>query len=100
MAAFAPHCAHTRLPRTLAPLLRAAGLAVDAVTYFSIINATQYDGCYSKMLVPFILTYVDSQGTVPADILKAWSQEQAELNARGTYFFSTGRFNFSIRKPR
>ena len=99
LKAFAPNCADSKLPRTLTARLRQAGLTVDDVSYFSIVNVDRYEGCYGEMVVPFILAYVKGQDTVPADELQAWADEQAALNARGEHFFATGRFSFSVSKP-
>lgn len=99
LKAFAPHCADSKLPRTLTARLRKAGLIVDDVSYFSIVNVDRYDGCYSEGIVPFIVAYVSGQKTVPDDELQAWANEQASLDARGEHFFSTGRFSFSVSKP-
>jgi len=99
LKAFGPRCADSKLPRTLTARLRKAGLAVDDVSYFSIVNVDRYDGCYSEGIVPFIVAYVSGQKTVPDDELQAWADEQASLNARGEHFFSTGRFSFSVSKP-
>ena len=98
LRAFAPHCADSRLPRTLASKLRSAGLSLDEVSYFPIVNLDRYDGCYGQMVVPFITAYVKSQGTIPEDELRNWAREQDELNERGEHFFSTGRFSFSVSK--
>lgn len=99
LKAFTPHCADSKLPRTLTARLRKAGLTVDDVSYFSIVNVDRYNGCYGEMVVPFIVAYVKGQNTVPSDELQAWADEQATLNARGEHFFSTGRFSFSVSKP-
>lgn len=99
LKAFAPHCADSKLPRTLTAHLRKAGLVLDDVSYFSIINIDRYNGCYGEGIVPFILAYVSGQRTVPDDELQAWADEQAYLNAQGKHFFSTGRFSFAVCKP-
>ena len=99
LEAFAPHCADSKLPRTLGARLRNAGLVVNDVSYFSIVNMDRYDGCYGEMVVPFIVAYVKGQKAVPDDELQAWAEEQALLNARGEHFFSTGRFSFSVTRP-
>ncbi|MEM7173424.1 MAG: methyltransferase domain-containing protein, partial [Pseudomonadota bacterium] len=100
LKAFAPHCADSRLPRTLAAKLRAAGLRLDEVSFFSIINVDRYEGCYAEMTIPFISAYVEGQGSVPDDVLRQWAQEQDDLNKRGEHFFSTGRFSFCVSKPK
>ncbi|MFQ5785635.1 MAG: methyltransferase domain-containing protein [Alphaproteobacteria bacterium] len=99
LKAFAPHCADSKLPRTLAARLRKAGLVVEDVSYFPIVNLDRYDGCYGEMVVPFIVAYVQGQKTVAHEELRAWADEQDALNERGEHFFSTGRFSFAIRKP-
>lgn len=99
LKAFAPHCADSRLPRTLTMRLRKSGLHVDDVSYFSIVNVDRYHGCYGEMIVPFITAYVKSQETVPDGELKLWADEQCKLNDRGEHFFSTGRFSYSVTKP-
>lgn len=99
LAAFAPHCADSRLPRTLKSRLQNAGLEFTDVSYFPIVNADRYAGCYSEGLVPFISDYIQSKQTLPTDELVAWANELDELSARGEYFFSTGRFSFLVSKP-
>lgn len=98
LKAFAPHCADSRLPRTLAARLRTSGLVVDDVAYFPIVNVDRYEGCYGAMVVPFIKAYVSLQNSIPMEELELWSDEQAELDGRGEHFFSTGRFSFSVSK--
>jgi arsenite methyltransferase len=99
LKAFAPHCADSKLPRTLAPRLRKAGLLVEDVSYFPIVNLDRYDGCYGETAVPFIVAYIQGQKTVADEELHAWAAEQDALNERGEHFFSTGRFSFTIKKP-
>lgn len=96
---FAPHCADSRLPRTLGAHLRSAGLNIVDVGFFPIVNLDRYEGCYSQGIVPFIVAYVKSQGTMRADELALWAEEQERLNARREHFFSSGRFIFSVTKP-
>ena len=99
LRAFAPHCADSRLPRTLGPRLLAAGLEIESITLYAIVNATPYEGSYSAGIIPFIQAYVADRGTIPGDELAAWVEEQRDLAEAGRYFFSTGRFNFAVRKP-
>ena len=100
LKAFAPHCADSRLPRTLAAKLRAAGLQMQEVSFFSILNVDRYEGCYAETTIPFISAYVKAQGTVPDEELIDWAQEQDELNKQGEHFFSSGRFSFLASKPK
>ena len=99
MKAFAPHCADSRLPRTLGARLRKAGLMLDDVSFFPIINIDRYDGCYSEMAVPFIAAYIRGQGTIGNEELDAWAADLDDLNRRGEHFYSSGRFSFLVSKP-
>lgn len=98
LSAFAPHCADSQLPRTLAARLRATGLAVDGVSCFPIVNLDWHDGCYSQTCVGFIANYVKGQGSVPEQVVDAWAEELRELNQVGEHFFSTVRFSFLISR--
>jgi ubiquinone/menaquinone biosynthesis C-methylase UbiE len=98
LQAFAPHCADSRLPRTLAPRLRKAGLSIVEVSYFPIINLDRYEGCYSEAIVPFFKAYIKDTGKIADAELDAWEADLADLNARGAHFFSTGRFSFAFDK--
>lgn len=99
LKAFAPHCADSSLPRTLAARLRRAGLRLEDVSYFPIINVDRYEGCYGAGILPFIKAYIGGQGTMPEAELEGWAAEQSALNNRGEHFFSTGRFSFEVSKP-
>ena len=80
LKAFAPHCANSRLPRTLAMKLRTSGLQLDDVSYFSIVNVDRYHGCYGELIVPLIISYVESQETVSNAELAQWAEEQSKVN--------------------
>ena len=99
MEAFAPHCADPRLPRTLSPHLRAAGLKIARVAYYPIVNTTRSEGCYSRMMQPFVAAYIKGQGSLPEAEVDAWMAEQEALDAAGAYFFATGRFCFFVQNP-
>ena len=91
--------AQSNVPRILAPYLRAAGLVVDGVHCHRIVNLDRRAGTYSAGTVGFILSYLGGKGAVPEDELTAWAAEQDELEARGAYFFSIGRYIFQVSRP-
>jgi ubiquinone/menaquinone biosynthesis C-methylase UbiE len=99
MKAWEPHCAHPRLPRTLADRLRAAGFVVDDVTVFPIVNLCWSDDSYSKGMTPIIAEFVAKRGGIESGELEAWAAEFARLSEEGRYFFCTSRFIFSASKP-
>jgi SAM-dependent methyltransferase len=97
--AFAPHCADSALPRTLAPRLRGAGFAVTRVSCFNILNLDWAEGSYSRMSAPFISTYIRKQKSLPEDELAAWEAELETLAAEGRYFFLSNRIFFQVQRP-
>lgn len=90
--------AQTNVPRVLAPHLRKAGLTVQGVSCFEIVNTDRRPGNYAARQVESTLAYVRSQGCVPEDVLTAWAAEQDALDAAGAFFFSVGRYIFQAVK--
>lgn len=90
----------SNVPRILAPYLRDAGLVVDHVSCFQITNLDRRPGNYSAGTTKFVTSYLKRQGTIPEDILTDWAAEQDELDAKGAYFFSIGRYIFEVSKPK
>lgn len=99
LEAFGAHCADRRLPRTLGARLADAGLRVTGVDVFPVVNTSPYEGSYSAGLIPFVDGYVGGASALGAEERAAWRQEQADLAARGAYFFATQRFSFLVQKP-
>lgn len=97
--AFEPHCANSTLPRTLAPTLSKAGLEIDDVTGFPIINTAGDPKDYSVGMRNFIISYVRNGGSVPEADIQAFDDEQAELIRTGDYYFATTRVIFRVSRP-
>ncbi|MEM7059960.1 MAG: methyltransferase domain-containing protein [Pseudomonadota bacterium] len=91
--------AQSNVPRILAPHLRGAGLTISQVSCFQIINLDRSPGNYSAGTVNFVSGYLREQGTIPEDVLTEWAAEQDTLDAKGSYFFSIGRYIFEASKP-
>ena len=91
------HCADPRLPRTLAPRLRAAGFSVTAVEAYPILN-TRYDPeAFSQGLSRLIADFVVQIGFDRHEV-DDWLADLAETHRRGEYFFSINRYFFSVVK--
>jgi len=98
LAGWETHCAHPRLPRTLAPRLRNAGFADVAAHVFPILNLDWNDDTYSKGLTAMVETFhAAAEGETD---LAGWAAEFPKLSAEGRYFFSIERFIFLATKPR
>ena len=97
--AWASHCPHPGLPRTLAPRLSAVGFDVGAVTGYPIINTHGDEESYSHGLMDLIVDFVGKQGSVDRGELMDWAAEQETIAAESRYFFSTLRCLFRATKP-
>jgi len=97
LAAWEAHCTDSRLPRTLAPRLRAAGFTVEGVSGFPIVNTTLAEENYSGGLLGLIVDFVRKQGSMPPEELDAWHAEQRALSEAGGYFFGTMRYLFRAK---
>lgn len=99
MKSWEEHCAHPRLPRSMAHRLVDAGFRFDGVSVFSILNLQFDDDSYSKGLARGIRDFVARKKGVSADDLNAWRSEFEHLSEAGRYFFSTNRYIFKASKP-
>jgi ubiquinone/menaquinone biosynthesis C-methylase UbiE len=99
MKSWEVHCAHPRLPRSMAGRLVKAGFRLDGASIFPILNLHYDDDSYSKGLARGIRDFVGRGNDVPAGSLDAWHDEFARLDQAGEYFFSTNRYIFRASKP-
>ena len=99
MKSWEAHCAHPRLPRSMARRLANAGFRFDGATVFPILNLRYDDDSYSKGLSQGIRNFVARKNDVLADDLSEWQREFERLSEAGRYFFSTNRYLFRASKP-
>lgn len=99
MKSWEAHCAHPRLPRTLATHLRSGGFILTDVSAFPIVNLEWREDTYSKGISRFIHDFVQGRDELAADDLANWFEEFRSLDARGQYFFCSNRFKFCVLKP-
>jgi SAM-dependent methyltransferase len=99
MKSWEAHCAHPRLPRSLASRLADAGFRFDGAAVFPILNLQWHDDTYSKGLARLIRDFVGRRNDVPSDDLRGWHEEFAQLSEAGRYFFSSNRYIFRASRP-
>ncbi|MGA4845365.1 methyltransferase domain-containing protein [Streptomyces sp. G5(2025)] len=93
------HVAHPRLPQQLGPRLRKAGFEEEPLTTLTFVDRELDPGRYSYWQVGFIEAFLADHPGARAEQTRAWSAELRELAAAGEYFFSLGRYAFTLRKP-
>jgi ubiquinone/menaquinone biosynthesis C-methylase UbiE len=99
MRSWEAHCAHPRLPRSMAHRFVNAGFSLDGASVFPILNLQYDDDSYSKGLARGIRDFVARTNDVSAESLNAWHSEFERLSEAGRYFFSTNRYIFRASKP-
>jgi arsenite methyltransferase len=92
------HCAHPRLPRSMAYRLKKAGFRLDDAVVFSFLNLQYDDDSYSKGHAEFVRNFVGARKDVSAADLIEWHNEFERLNDAGRYFFSSNRYIFKASK--
>lgn len=98
MAAFAPHCPHQALPRTLAPMLREAGFEITGRRVLPQFNPEYDENTFSLTLAPLVATFASATGQVRADEAEAWLADLRGARERGDYFFCLNQYLFAVRK--
>jgi SAM-dependent methyltransferase len=100
LRAWDEHLVHRSLPRTLAPLLRAAEFE-DVGMQPHPFATIDFDGdSFGAALVPFIGAFVAGRQGISEDDARGWIDEQRELGDRGEFSFAYTQFCFTARKPR
>jgi SAM-dependent methyltransferase len=93
------HLTYPALPRTLAPMLRAAGFE-DVRVEPHVFATTELDPeSFGAMVLRLIEGYVASLEDVGRDAAKEWAEEQRELGRRREFFFAMTQFCFTASKP-
>lgn len=92
MTAWEEHLAHPRLPRVLAPLLRAAGFTVTGQHVIPILNTEHSPDTYSVPTLSLVAAFVAGRQGLTADDAEAWLADLRARAAEGAYFFSLNRY--------
>ncbi|MCP3469456.1 methyltransferase domain-containing protein [Bradyrhizobium sp. CCGUVB1N3] len=98
MKSWEAHCAHPRLPRSMAYRLVNAGFRFDGATVFPILNLRHDEDSYSNGPSLGIRDFVARKKDVLAGDLNEWYGEFERLSEAGRYFFSTNRYIFKASK--
>lgn len=75
LSAFAEHCAHTALPRTLAPKLRQAGFLLREQRVIPQFNPSYNPDTYSYQIARLIGAFVTGRQGVTEEDVRAWLED-------------------------
>ena len=98
LQAWDAHLVHPALPRTLAPLLRAAGFDRILVEGHLFATTELTPQSYAAAILPLIERFVGGREEIGEAEARAWAADQRELAERGEFFFSCTQFCFSATR--
>jgi arsenite methyltransferase len=99
LRAFAGHCAHTALPRTLAPKLMQAGFTVPQQRVIAQFNPDYRPDRYSYQIARLIASFVSGRDGVTEQDARGWLEDLRETAERGESFFSLNQYLYVVKKP-
>jgi hypothetical protein len=99
LACWDEHARHPHLPRTLAARLRRAGLVVDGVEIYPLLNPRLDEDTYSHGLIQLIAAFVAGKQGLGTAEAEAWEAELRELGVQDEYFMSLNRYLFAAHRP-
>ena len=97
-AAWAEHCAHQDLPRTLAPRLRSVGFELGPQQVISQLGTTYDPKRFTGMAIDLIQSFVAGRRGVTPEDAEAWAAEQRRLGEQGKFFACVHQFLFVVHK--
>jgi arsenite methyltransferase len=99
MGAFAEHCAHAALPRTLARKLRQAGFILKEQSVIPQFNPLYNPDTYSYQIARLISSFTPGRQGVTEEEARAWVEDLRQTAERGEYFFSLNQYLYLVVKP-
>ena len=96
--AWARQFAQPHLPPVLPRLLAAAGLEVESVESFPVLNPRYDADSFSAGIIESLPAAVSRQGIDPTEA-EAWAADLRARTGAGEYFFSVNRYLFRGRRP-
>jgi len=98
LGAWDGHLTHPALPRTLSGQLREAGFADVEVEGHAFSTVELDPESFFGVMIGLVEGYVGGRNDVPAEELRAWSDDLRELAARGEFFIALMQFCFKARR--
>ena len=99
LSAYAEHCVHSNLPRTLVPKLKQTGFKLQSQRVVSQFNLSLEPNTFSYGLVDIIRSFVPGRQGVTKEEADQWSDELRQLAEQEEYFFCPNQFLYLVTKP-
>jgi SAM-dependent methyltransferase len=98
LRAWDEHLVHPSLPRTLAPMLGAAGLEAVRMQGHAFASAAFDADTYGASAVPLIASFAPGRNGVGEQEARAWAAEQQQLGERGEFYFACLQLCFTATR--
>lgn len=95
---FTNHCQWPHLGSELAPLVRDAGLTVDRIEPYAILNTQLTADSFSNQLMNAHAAYLVDRETLAPDEIEAWVADLKALDAADETFFNLTQYLYVIQK--
>jgi arsenite methyltransferase len=99
LAAFAEHCPHQDLPRTLAPRLRSIGFEIAREQVIPQFNPSCEPSTFSYHMIGLIRGFARGRRGVTEKEANDWAEDLHRLAKQGRYFFCLNQYLFVVTKP-
>lgn len=99
LAAWEDHCAWPHLASRLGSQFREAGLSVDAIEPFPILNTRLTEDTFAYHLLDLIKEYVADHDAIGPEETEEWANDLHDIDDRGQTFFNQTSYLYSLRNP-
>ena len=99
LSAFAEHCAHQTLPRTLASRLGSLGFEIRDVQARPQVNTVYDPNSFSFHGARLVTSFVPGRNGITETDAAEWMADLQQAGERGDYFFCLNQFLFRVEKP-
>lgn len=99
LGAWEDHCAWPHLASRLGEHFREAGLTVDSIEPFPILNTQLTEDTFAYHLLDLIEDYVADHDDVGQEEAEKWVDDLHDLDDRGQTFFNQTSYLYSLRNP-
>ena len=99
LTAWEDHCAWPHIASQLGSRFREAGLSIESVEPFPILNIRLTEDVFGYYLLDLIEEYVSSHDDIGPEMAEAWANDLREIDELGQTFFNQTTFLYWVDNP-